>query len=83
MIPSTRFYQSVIILTLGVFASFRSPLLDRVLEKIATAFHGDGRYFQDRRDYYQNALTLLGLILFKHDRPPEIATGTFNPNQHP
>jgi endoglucanase len=47
-----------------------SPLLPDVLRKIKTAYQPETSAFQDRNDYYQNSLTLLGLLLLKQPTSP-------------
>ncbi len=49
-------------MALPALQSLQSPLTSEVTHKVQTFFHEDGQYFQDDRDYYQNSLSLLGLL---------------------
>jgi len=51
-------------MALPAFDALSSPLRSAILKKISESFHPQDLVFQDKQDYYQNSLTLLGLILF-------------------
>lgn len=52
-------------MSLASFEALKSPLVNDILEKIVNTFNAEEKYFQDKEDYYQNSLTLLGLVLYK------------------
>lgn len=53
-------------MSLVAFEALKSPLADDILKRIVSTFNAEEKYFQDKKDYYQNSLVLLGLIVHKH-----------------
>jgi endo-1,4-beta-D-glucanase Y len=49
-------------MALPALQSVQSPLASEVTQKMQRFFYEDGQYFQHAQDYYQNSLSLLGLL---------------------
>ncbi|MFQ5852928.1 MAG: cellulase, partial [Candidatus Binatia bacterium] len=49
-------------MSLPAFAALQSPLLTDVLAKIQASYNNETNSFADKANYYENSLTLLGLI---------------------
>ncbi len=49
-------------MSLSAFAALQSPLLNDVLTKIKESYNDQSNRFKDEDNYYENSLTLLGLV---------------------
>lgn len=58
-------------MSLAAFAALQSPLLPDVLTKIQETYDAETKTFKNRDSYYENSLTLLGLVFLHY--------GTTNP----
>ncbi|MFQ5542564.1 MAG: glycosyl hydrolase family 8, partial [Candidatus Binatia bacterium] len=50
----------------AAFAAGQSPLLTDVLTKIKATYNDENNSFKDKDNYYENSLTLLGLVFLKN-----------------
>lgn len=56
----------------AALAASQSPLLDDVLTKIQDTYSAKDNVFRDKDNYYENSLTLLGLIFLENATPNAI-----------
>ncbi len=59
---TTEEHVSAYAMALPALESIQSPLSSEVLQKVQTFFREDEKSFQNSQDYYQNSLSLLGLL---------------------
>ena len=59
-------------MSLAPFAALRSPLLNDVLTKIQDSYNDESDTFVDKDNYYENSLTLLGLVFLSKSTPKAI-----------
>jgi endoglucanase len=56
----------------AAFAAVESPLLNDVLTKIQESYNAESNTFHAKDNYYENSLTLLGLVFLKNANPKAI-----------
>ena len=59
-------------MSVAAFAAVESPLLNDVLTKIQESYNDESNTFHAKDNYYENSLTLLGLVFLKNATPKAI-----------